>query len=174
MGSAVTGGGDAVMRRRRGLRGEMGSLRMTVLALLLVAAGGLVDGQLLGENDINTEPVDKAKDATKEKDKNDIVEDVGVLCNSEDITLTLRVSTDTFNGMIYPKGLSKNSTCMTEYIQQEGLITYVLPLRSCNTMSTDVEEGMEYFNTVVVQPHLLLVAENVKIGDPLSLVISID
>ena len=37
-------------------------------ALLLVAAGGLVDGQLLGENDINTEPVDKAKDATKEKD----------------------------------------------------------------------------------------------------------
>jgi len=145
------------MRRRRGLRGEMGSLRTTVLALLLVAAGGLVDGQLLGENDINTEPVDKAKDATKEKDKNDIVEDVGVLCNSEDITLTLRVSTDTFNGMIYPKGLSKNSTCMTEYIQQEGLITYVLPLRSCNTMSTDVEEGMEYFNTVVVQPHRKLV-----------------
>ena len=37
-------------------------------ALLLVAAGGLVEGQLLGENDINTEPVDKAKDATKEKD----------------------------------------------------------------------------------------------------------
>ena len=36
-------------------------------ALLLVAAGGVVDGQLLGENDINTEPVE-AKDATKEKD----------------------------------------------------------------------------------------------------------
>ena len=50
---------------------------------------------------------------------NDIVEDVGVLCNSEDITLTLRVSTADFNGMIYPKGLSKNSTCMTEYIQQK-------------------------------------------------------
>ena len=103
-----------------------------------MAAGCVVDGQLLGENDINTEPVE-AKDATKEKDskfflyfalcvtpcsftENDIVEDVGVLCNSEDITLTLRVSTDTFNGMIYPKGLSKNSTCMTEYIQQEVLI----------------------------------------------------
>ena len=51
--------------------------------------------------------------------ENDIVVDVGVLCNSEDITLTLTVTTDTFNGMIYPKGLSKNSTCMTEYIQQE-------------------------------------------------------
>ena len=104
-----------------------------------------------------------------------------MLCNSEDITLTLRVSTDTFNGMIYPKGLSKNSTCMTEYIQQEvdtiyilcqqeksisfsqGLITYVLPLRSCNTMSTDVEEGMEYFNTVVVQPHRKLVTNQVPI-----------
>ena len=109
-----------------------------------MAAGGVVDGQLLGENDINTEPVE-AKDATKEKDskfflsfcimyydtfsssENDIVEDVGVVCNSEDITLTLRVSTDTFNGMIYPKGLSKNSTCMTEYIQQEvPIICYPL------------------------------------------------
>ena len=50
----------------------------------------------------------------------DIVLDVGVLCNSEDITLTLTVTTDFFNGMIYPKGLSKNSTCMTEYIQQEA------------------------------------------------------
>lgn len=195
-----------------------------IMVVLLVTAGPAA-GQLAGENDIDT-------DAPKEeKDRNDIVEDVGVLCNSEDITLTLRVSTADFNGMIYPKGLSKNSTCMTEYIQQKGLITYVLPLRSCNTMSTDVEEGMEYFNTVVVQPHRKLVtnqgrgyhvrcryqsqektltndfnvnglgttpltataampassmrifygdaseglvAENVKIGDPLSLVISID
>merc|ERR1711881_115061 len=38
-----------------------------------------------------------------------------------------------------------------------GLITYVLPLRSCNTMSTDVVDGIEYFNTVVVQPHRKLV-----------------
>ena len=43
----------------------------------------------------------------------------------------------------------------------QGLITYVLPLRSCNTMSTDVEEGMEYFNTVVVQPHRKLVTNQV-------------
>ena len=65
---------------------------------------------------------------------------------------------------------------MTEYIQQEvlnlsrainlrckyadmfqGIIIYVLPLRSCNTMSTDVVDGIEYFNTVVVQPHRKLV-----------------
>ena len=51
--------------------------------------------------------------------ENDVVLDVGVLCNSEDITLTLTVTTDYFNGMVYPKGLSKNSTCMTEYIQEK-------------------------------------------------------
>ena len=43
------------------------------------------------------------------------------------------------------------------------MITYILPLRSCNTMSTDVEEGMEYFNTVVVQPHRKLVTNQVLI-----------
>ena len=63
----------------------------------------------------------------------DIVLDVGVLCNSEDITLTLTVTTDFFNGMIYPKGLSKNSTCMTEYIQQEASRCYPLNLPSCKT-----------------------------------------
>merc|ERR1719187_824005 len=120
---------------------------------------------------------------------------------------------------------------MTEYINKQGKIEYVMPLRSCNTMSTDVDNGVEYFNTVVVQPHRKLVtnqgrgyhvrcryrikeqtltndfnvsslgttpltataampgssmkifygeptegtvAENVKIGDPLSLVVTID
>jgi len=214
------------------LRRQHSDMKSHSVAAHLVAAVFLVSvcpsqGQLIGEFDKNA-----LKDAAeKEKDKNDIVLDVGVLCNSEDITLTLTVTTDFFNGMIYPKGLSKNSTCMTEYIQQEGLITYVLPLRSCNTMSTDVVDGIEYFNTVVVQPHRKLVtnqgrgyhvrcryqtqektltndfnvsalgttpltataampassmrifygeaseglvAENVKIGDPLSLVVSID
>jgi len=124
--------------------------RLTAGLLILVSACPC-QGQLIGDLDSN----DLTKKA--EKDKNDIVEDVGVLCNSEDITLTLTVSTDNFNGMIYPKGLSKNSTCMSEYILQEGLITYVLPLRSCNTMATDVADGIEYFNTVVVQPHRKLV-----------------
>ena len=43
----------------------------------------------------------------------------------------------------------------------QGEISYELPLRSCNTMSTDVNDngvaGLEYFNTVVVQPHRKLV-----------------
>jgi len=188
-------------------------------------------GQLVGDFDKDALKASVEEQTEEEKDSRDIVLDVGVLCNSEDITLTLTVTTDFFNGMIYPKGLSKNSTCMTEYIQQEGVIKYTLPLRSCNTMSTDVLDGVEYFNTVVVQPHrklvtnqgrgyhvrcryqteekLLqndfnvsalgttpltataampsssmrifygepsegLVAENVKIGDPLALVVSID
>merc|ERR1711923_23534 len=114
-------------------------------------------GQLVGDFDKDALKASVEEQVEEEKDSRDIVLDVGVLCNSEDITLTLTVTTDFFNGMIYPKGLSKNSTCMTEYIQQEGLITYVLPLRSCNTMSTDVVDGIEYFNTVVVQPHRKLV-----------------
>ncbi|CAB4066025.1 unnamed protein product [Lepeophtheirus salmonis] len=59
--------------------------------------------------------------------------------------------------MIYPKGLSKNSTCMTEFIELEGTVTYKIPLHSCNTMNTDVNTGIEYFNTIVVQPHRKLV-----------------
>jgi hypothetical protein len=34
------------------------------------------------------------------------------------------VKSDFFNGMIYPKGLSKNSTCMTEYINQEARLYF--------------------------------------------------
>lgn len=155
---------------------------------------------------------------------------MNIECNSNNIQVTLEATHD-FNGMIYPKGLSKNSTCMAEYSNVRDKIVYTLPLRSCNTMSTEVDEGVEYFNTVVVQPHRKLVtnqgrgfhircryqtkektitnffnvsmlgttplvatapmpgcsmkifvgdseeeviAENVKIGDPLTLVISID
>jgi len=127
------------------------------VALVLVSVSPLARGQLIGDIDKDALKALVEEQENPEKDKNDIVVDVGVLCNSEDITLTLTVTTDTFNGMIYPKGLSKNSTCMTEYIQQEGLVRYTLPLRSCNTMSTDVIDGMEYFNTVVVQPHRKLV-----------------
>lgn len=155
---------------------------------------------------------------------------IDIECNSNTIQITLGHQYE-FNGMIYPKGLSKNSSCMVEYTNVKDKIIYTLPLRSCNTMSTDVDDGVEYFNTVVVQPHRKLVtnqgkgfhircryqtkerqvtnnfnvsqlgttplvatapmpdctmkiyvgdseqevvAENVKIGDPLTLVINID
>uniref|UniRef100_A0A646QFR2 Cuticlin n=1 Tax=Hemiscolopendra marginata TaxID=943146 RepID=A0A646QFR2_9MYRI len=84
------------------------------------------------------------------------IEDVHVVCNSDNILVTLRSSAE-FNGLIYPKGLAKNSSCMNEYSDASGEIIYSMPLHSCNTMSTDVTDGVEYFNTVVVQPHRRLV-----------------
>ena len=86
----------------------------------------------------------------------DSVNDIQIECNSDNIVVTLTTNQG-FNGMIYPKGLSKNSSCMMEYHQLSSNITYYLPLRSCNTMSSDVEDGVEYFNTVMVQPHRRLV-----------------
>lgn len=162
----------------------------------------------------------------------EIAQDVRIECNSNEITVAIRTKSGAFNGMIYPKGLSKNSSCMSEFFHETSPVHYKLPLRSCNTMSTElVEGGVEYFNTIVVQPHRKLVtnqgrgfhircryqtrdktitndinvstmepttllatapmpgctmkifsgdpahkevAENVKIGDPLTLVVAID
>jgi len=84
---------------------------------------------------------------------------IQIECNSNNIMVTL--NSLNFNGMIYPKGLSKNSSCMVEYSHVDS-VTYLLPLRSCNTMSADVDGGIEYFNTVVVQPHKRLVTNQGK------------
>lgn len=93
----------------------------------------------------------------------DAVNDVRIHCNSNDITIVLSTFGDSFDGLIYPKGLSKNSSCMSEYKQvfkiaspcqclqtkfyEVGMIifqvagnriNYTLPLRSCNTMNIEV------------------------------------
>uniref|UniRef100_A0A6A7G1J3 Cuticlin-1 n=1 Tax=Hirondellea gigas TaxID=1518452 RepID=A0A6A7G1J3_9CRUS len=84
------------------------------------------------------------------------IKDVRIFCNSNDIVVSIE-SSSKFNGMIYPKGLSKNSSCMAEFKDQINPVLYKLPLKSCNTMSTELDDGIEYFNTVVVQPHRKLV-----------------
>ncbi|XP_037067907.1 cuticlin-1-like isoform X2 [Pollicipes pollicipes] len=84
------------------------------------------------------------------------VQDIRIECNSNDIVVSIFTITD-FNGMVYPKGLSKNSTCMSEFIRQESPVQYKLSLRNCNTMGVLQEDGIEYFNTIVVQPHRRLV-----------------
>jgi len=84
------------------------------------------------------------------------VTEVGIQCNSLDIIVTISTS-NTFNGMIYPKGLSKNSSCMSEYTAQGSPVQYRLPLRGCNTMSLEEDQDIEYYNTIVVQPHRKLV-----------------
>jgi len=57
------------------------------------------------------------------------------------------------------QGLSKNSSCLKEYLDVNQYIEYNLPLRSCNTMqSNNVEDSEEeYFNTIVLEPHPKLV-----------------
>ncbi|KAH7642930.1 zona pellucida-like domain containing protein 10 [Dermatophagoides farinae] len=84
-----------------------------------------------------------------------LITEVNVECNSNAIHIAL-IAPHLFNGMIYPKGLSKNSSCMHEYYDVNEF-NYTLPLRACNTMSMDVDDGIEYFNTVIVQPHRRLV-----------------
>lgn len=64
------------------------------------------------------------------------IAEVTVECNSNLIKINL-VSTHRFNGMIYPKGLSTNTSCMMEYFDVNEF-EYRLPLRACNTMSTEL------------------------------------
>lgn len=88
----------------------------------------------------------------------EVVSDVRVECNSNEIVVSLDTNSGVFTGMVYPRGLSKNSTCMGEWIRHSSPVQYSLPLRGCNTMSTELDDGgIEYFNTIVVQPHLKLV-----------------
>ncbi|KAL1132322.1 hypothetical protein AAG570_010278 [Ranatra chinensis] len=71
--------------------------------------------------------------------------------------------TGMFDGMIYPRGLGRNSSCMTQYRHQRGPVTYQLPLSACNTMSSTMDDGtVEYYNTIVVQPHRKLVTSQGK------------
>ncbi|XP_017777442.1 PREDICTED: uncharacterized protein LOC108563316, partial [Nicrophorus vespilloides] len=93
----------------------------------------------------------------------EVASDIRVECNSDEMVVSIGTKTGRFNGMIYPRGLSKNSTCMGEWVQRKAPIKYTLPLRGCNTMSTELDDGgIEYFNTIVVQPHLKLVTNQGK------------
>ncbi|XP_030383657.1 uncharacterized protein LOC115631127 isoform X1 [Scaptodrosophila lebanonensis] len=90
---------------------------------------------------------------------------VRVKCLSGSMLITIKDApvnheTGLFSGMIYPKGLSKNSTCLSEYRDHVGALRYKLPLRSCNTMPKETDDGgIEFFNTIVLQPHLKLITD---------------
>lgn len=68
----------------------------------------------------------------------EVASDVHVACNSNEIIVSISTRSGRFNGMIYPRGLSKNSTCMGEWVQRPSPVQYTLPLRGCNTMSTEL------------------------------------
>lgn len=99
------------------------------------------------------------------------VDSVSVQCEPDQMILTFKLlpsddddrfsydnpSLGTFNGIVYPAGLGKNSSCLQEYRSARGQLQYILPLRACNTMARDMEDDtVEYYNSIVVQPHLRL------------------
>ncbi|KAL9917401.1 uncharacterized protein LOC119640917 isoform X1 [Glossina fuscipes] len=90
---------------------------------------------------------------------------VKIKCLSGSMLITIKDpptnhETGLFSGMIYPRGLSKNSTCLTEYRDHDSPLRYKLPLRSCNTMPQETDDGgIEFFNTIVLQPHLKLITD---------------
>lgn len=68
-----------------------------------------------------------------------IASTVQIECASESIIVYISTEGKTdFHGLVYPRGLSKNSSCLQEYRSQPTPITYNLPLRSCNTMPTQL------------------------------------
>ncbi|XP_060536368.1 cuticlin-4 isoform X2 [Cylas formicarius] len=210
------------LKCNRSSEGNLAPLRWLALISLLVSAVDAANLPAPSIEDSNILAASEIADA-----------DVRVDCNSDEIVVSISTTSGKFNGMVYPRGLSKNTHCMGEWVQRTSPIAYTLPLRGCNTMSTDLDDGgIEYYNTIVVQPHLKLVtnqgkgfhircryktrnntipndslkvdslssdpvtsmatmpgcsmkifagepsqhhvAENVKIGDPLSLVVAID
>lgn len=69
-------------------------------------------------------------------DLNDMSKDITINCNNKEISVTIDTKSKSFTGIIYPKGLAKNSSCMAEFNYEKSPVVYKLPLRSCNTMST--------------------------------------
>jgi len=90
--------------------------------------------------------------------KDGLVDTIVVDCHHQEMLVTLSTLVP-FHGMVYPRGLTKKSPCMAEFDVQDGdLFIYKVPLRSCNTMFIEQGDGfVEYFNTIVVQPHKKLV-----------------
>jgi len=90
--------------------------------------------------------------------KDGLVDSFSVECNHQEMVVTLSTMVS-FHGMVYPRGLTKQSPCMNEFDVPLGQdFVYNVPLRSCNTMLIDTEDGyVEYFNTIVIQPHKKLV-----------------
>ncbi|EDW02241.1 uncharacterized protein LOC6559638 isoform X2 [Drosophila grimshawi] len=107
----------------------------------------------------------EAEAATSNSKPSAVEPSVRVKCLSGSMLITIKDAppnheTGLFSGMIYPKGLSKNSTCLSEYRDHIGPLRYKLPLRSCNTMPKETDDGgIEFFNTIVLQPHLKLITD---------------
>jgi hypothetical protein len=79
--------------------------------------------------------------------------DMRIDCLASSIAVTLLPNQQHFAGLIYPKGLATNSSCMIEYDllpSSNSNLTYHLPLRSCNTMSNDLVRLLLFFLSAIV------------------------
>lgn len=83
-----------------------------------------------------------------------------VICRSDSILLKVDTKTP-FNGMIYAKDAPGGSNCMTEYSSTTNM-TFRLPLKTCGTLFAEADDGIEYFNTIIVQPHMRLMTNQGK------------
>lgn len=85
---------------------------------------------------------------------------INVACHGDNIMVELK-SELLGEGMLYVDGQSMNKPCRME-LSKNGLKTYKLPLKSCNTVLRNVSEGVEFSNTILVQPHRKLITKNGK------------
>lgn len=83
-----------------------------------------------------------------------------VICRSDAIVLKVNTNTP-FHGMVYAKDAPSGSNCLSEFNSSTNM-TFRLPLKSCGTLFTEADDGIEYFNTVVVQPHMRLMTNQGK------------
>lgn len=83
-----------------------------------------------------------------------------VLCLSDAIVLKMNTNSP-FNGMLYAKDAPTSGDCFSEFSSARNM-SFRLPLKSCGTLYAEVDDGIEYFNTIVVQPHMRLMTNQGK------------
>lgn len=96
----------------------------------------------------------------QQQQSDNVVAEMQVVCHSDAIVLMVNTNKP-FNGMLYAKDAPSSSNCMSEYHASTNM-TFRLPLKSCGTLSAEVDDGIEYFNTIVVQPHMRLMTNQGK------------
>ena len=74
-----------------------------------------------------------------------VASSVQIECARESIIVHINTEGKSrFHGLVYPRGLSKNSTCLHEFRNEKSPVVYTLPLRSCNTMPTELVSTQNY------------------------------
>lgn len=96
----------------------------------------------------------------EEQHDNNVVAEMQVVCHSDSIVLMVNTNSP-FNGMLYAKDAASNPDCLSEFHASTNM-SLKLPLKACGTLSAEVDDGIEFFNTIVVQPHMRLMTNQGK------------